>query len=112
MDEALTLRAVIYEARGRWIAQCLEHDLCTSADSRDELTRKLVAQLRLQIMLDRRKGRQPLQGLQRAPQKFWDMYLKGTPQEALPIRGSWLGTLLRAWRGRSPVHAQIALAAV
>lgn len=110
MAEALTIRAVIYQARGRWIAQCLEHDLCTSAGNRSELTRKLSAQLRLQIMLDPGKGKSPFQDLPRAPKEFWDMYLNRTSEEVLAIRGSWLGALIRAWRGRSQVQAQVSLA--
>ncbi len=111
MVESLSIRAVVFQERGRWIAQCLEYDLCTSAGDRKELTRKLASQLRLQIMLDLAKGNEPFQSLPRAPQKFWDLYSSSTPQETLRIRGSWLGNLLRAWRGRSRVQADIALAA-
>ena len=110
MAEPLTIRAVVFEDRGRWVAQCLEYDLCTSAEDRRELTRKLASQLRLQIMLDRVKGRSPFQGLSRAPQRFWDMYSANAPEEVVQIRGPWLGSLFRAWRGSSRVQARIALA--
>jgi hypothetical protein len=111
MVESLSIRALVFQEGGRWVAQCLEYDLCTSAKDRHELSRKLASQLRLQIMLDLAKGNEPFQGLPRAPQKFWDLYSHGTPEEVVQIRGSWFGNLLRAWRGRSRVQANIALAA-
>jgi len=111
MAESLSIRAVVFQEGGRWIAQCLEYDLCTSARSRRELTRALASQLRLQIILDLAKGNEPFQGLPRAPQRFWDMYSSGTPDETVRVRGSWLGNLFRAWRGRSQIQASIALAA-
>jgi hypothetical protein len=110
MAEPLTIRAVVFEECGRLVAQCLEADLCTSAKDRDELIRKITAQVRLQITLDLAKGYEPLGRLPRAPQKFWDMYSRGSAQEVLPIRGSWLGLLFRAWRWRPRVQAQLTLA--
>jgi hypothetical protein len=111
MVESLSIRAVVFQENGRWIAQCLECDLCTSAGDRKELTRKLASQLRLQIILDLAKGNKPFQDLPRAPQKFWEMYASSTPQETVRVRGSWLGNLFRAWHGLSGVQASIALAA-
>jgi len=111
MVEPLSIRAVVFQENGRWIAQCLEYDLCTSAGDRKELTRNLASQLRLQIMLDLIKGERPFQGLPRAPQKFWEMYSGSTPEEVVQVRGSWFENLLRSWRGLSRVQANIALAA-
>jgi len=111
MVESISIRAVVFQEGGRWLAQCLEYDLCTSAEDRQTLTRKLVSQLRLQIMLDLAKGNKPLQGLPRAPQRFWDLYSSSTPEEMVQVQGSWLGDLFRSWRGLSQVRADIALAA-
>lgn len=110
MVESVSIRAVVFQDGERWIAQCLEYDLCTSAKDRKELTRKLASQLRLQLMLDLAKGEKPFQALPRAPQRFWEMYSGSTPEEVVQIRGSWLGNLFRFWRGRSQVQADIALA--
>lgn len=109
MVESLSIRAVVFQDGERWIAQCLEYDLCTSANDRKELTRKLASQLRLQIVLDLAKGKKPFQDLPRAPQRFWEMYSGSTPNELVQIRGSWLGNLLRIWHGRSQVQANISL---
>src|SRR5215213_2835516 len=107
--DPITIRAVAFQRDGKWMAQCLEHDLCTSAKDRRELTRKLASQLRLQIILDRAKGKTPFQDLPRAPQKFWDMYSASSPGEEVQIRGSWLDSLFRAWHGPR-VQAKLALA--
>lgn len=108
MVESLSIRAVVFQDSGRWIGQCLEYDLCTSAKDRKELTYKLVSQLRLQIALDLAKGRKPFQDLPRAPQRFWEMY-SGTPEEVVQIRGSWLENLIRMWHRSSRVQANLAL---
>jgi hypothetical protein len=108
MVESLSIRAVVFQESGRWIAQCLEYDLCTSARDRRELTRKLVSQLRLQIILDLSKGNKPFHALPRAPQRFWDLYSSSTPEEMVQVSGSWLGDLFRSWRGLSRMQANIA----
>lgn len=105
------MRAIVSRENGRWVAQCLEYDLCTSARDRRELTRKLAPRLRLQMTINFLKGNKPFQDLPRAPQKFWEMYSGSTPQEMLRIRGPWLRNLFRAWRGLSQVQANLALAA-
>lgn len=110
MVESLSIRAVVFQDRGWWVAQCLEYDLCTSAKDRKELTRKLASQLRLQMILDLNRGKRPFQDLPRAPQRFWEMYSGSTPEEVVQVRGSWLGNLFRIWRGGSRVQANIALA--
>jgi hypothetical protein len=109
MVESLSIRAVVFQDGGAWIAQCLEYDLCTSAKDRKELIRKLASQLRLQIVLDLANGKRPFQGLPRAPQRFWEMYSGSTPDELVQIRSSWLGNLIRIWRGHSQVQADISL---
>jgi hypothetical protein len=110
MVESLSIRAVVFRDGEVWIAQCLEYGLCTSAKDRRELTRKLASQLRLQMVLDLARGKQPFQDLPRAPQRFWEMYSGSTPDEQVQIRGPWLGNLLRIWRGRSQVLANLSLA--
>jgi hypothetical protein len=57
--EQIMIRAVAFQRDGKWIAQCLEYDLCTSAKTQNELARRLAAQLRLQLALDRARGAEP-----------------------------------------------------
>lgn len=110
MAELLSIRAVVFQDRGWWVAQCLEYDLCTSAKVRKELTRRLASQLRLQMIIDLAAGKRPFRDLPQAPQRFWNMYTGGTLDEIVQVRGSWLGALIRLWRGVSQIEATIALA--
>lgn len=106
-----TLRVVIFEDTGWWVAQCLEHDLCTSARSLDELPQQIASQLRLQVALDRKSGRPPFAGLPRAPQKYWDLYEQATPHAVVELKGSLLGRLLKFLRSGVPsFQAQLSLA--
>jgi len=102
------ITAVAFQEHGLWIAQCLEHDLCTSAKNYSDLGRKLASQLRLQIYLDRKRGKEPLQDIPRAPQKFWNMYSSGAPAEDVEIRGTWMDSLFTAWH-RPKAQARLTL---
>ena len=91
-----------------WVAQCLEHDLCTAA-KRGELPRKLLSQLRTQIAADILRGRRPFADLPRAPEKFWSLYQEGTP---IPVvhHESWFERLLSRWREAPGLRTELALA--
>lgn len=108
--EQIMIRAVAFQRDGKWIAQCLEYDLCTSARTQNELARRLAAQLRLQLALDRARGAEPFQDLPRAPQRFWDMYLSSAPGREFQVRSSWLGSLFRTWWHKPRVQAKLTLA--
>ncbi len=92
------IRAVVFQDRGLWIAQCLEHDLCTSARTYKELVTKLASQVRLQIHMDRKRGKEPLEDLPKAPNKFWKMYSDSAEGEEILIRGSWLDSIMSTWK--------------
>jgi len=79
------IRVVVFESRGRWIAQCLDYDLCTSAAERERLPRQILSQLRAQIALDLKHGREPFHGLSSAPPKYWEMYRQASRNEVLRL---------------------------
>lgn len=107
-----TIRVVVFKSGERWVAQCLEYDLCTSSADLERLPRQLISQLRTQVALDRRSGRQPFAGLSRAPQRFWDLYEQADRSEVLALKPSLLDRLLALFQRRLPseLPAQIALA--
>ena len=110
-QETTTIHVVVFEDRGWWVAQCLEHDLCTSSKDLKDLPRQIASQLRLQMTLDRRGGRQPFEGLPRAPQKFWDLYQQATPHGVVKLEGSLLSRILKVLQSRVPsLQAQLSLA--
>ena len=110
MAELLPMRAVIYQDRGWWVAQCLEYDLCTSAKDRTELTRRLASQVRLQMVIDVAAGKRPFQDLPRAPDRRWEAYSLGKPEKVLKIRGFWLGIFTLMRLGRHRIQASISMA--
>ena len=95
------IRVVGFESRGRWIAQCLDYDLCTSAAERERLPRQILSQLRAQIALDLKQGRKPFHGLSSALPKYWEMYRQATRNEVLRLEDeSLLSRILRVLRPR------------
>ena len=78
------------------MAQCLEYDLCTSSRNLKDLPKQIASQLRLQVALDRKKGRQPFEGLPRSPQKFWDLYQQAKPHTVVKLQGSMLSRILKS----------------
>lgn len=68
------IQAVIFQQREWWVAQCLEYDIATQAKTPVELYRELARVLTLQVELDTEAGREPFQGIDRAPDKFWSMF--------------------------------------
>lgn len=95
-DQTTTIHVVVFADRGWWVAQCLEYDLCTSSKNLADLPKQLASQLRLQVALDREKGRQPFEGLPRSPQRFWDLYQQAKPHTVVNLQGSMFGRVLRA----------------
>jgi hypothetical protein len=107
----LRIRAVVFEDRGWWVAQCLEHDLCTASKRRDDLPRQLVSQLRAQIAADRRRQRSPFETLPQAPEKFWKMYESAAADRfEVPVQ-PWWSRFLGKLRNQPPLRAVLALAA-
>src|SRR6266542_2500761 len=69
---------VIYLPEGNaWVAQCLEHDIAaqgkTLPEAEDAFRRTLLAQ----VVLDIRKGREPLEDIKAAPKMYWRKWDEG-----------------------------------
>jgi hypothetical protein len=73
------LHAVLFEDRGWWVAQCLEHNLTASAKDPQELQRKLQNVLKVQMEADLEAGRAPFSTLPPAPRRFWTMFQSAEP---------------------------------
>ena len=52
------LHAVLFEDRGWWVAQCLEHNLTASSKDPQDLHKKLENVLRVQMDFSRKNRRQ------------------------------------------------------
>lgn len=91
------------------MAQCLEYDLCASSSNLKDLPRQAASQLRLQVALDRKKGRLSFEGLPRSPQRFWDLHVQATPHTIVKLQGSVLSRILKSLQIPS-LQTQLSLA--
>lgn len=75
MDPIL-INAVAFPESGMWVAQCLEYDFVSFAETRDELPRALMQQILAQINADLEDGHEPFFEFKPAPAKYWEMFEK------------------------------------
>ncbi len=77
--------AVAFQENGIWIAQCLEYNMVSCAESLEDLPNELMGQILDQIAADRAAGREPFSHFEQAPQKYWDL-LAEIRTQSRPIR--------------------------
>lgn len=101
----ITVTAVVFQEDTFWIAQCLEYDIVSFAETIEDLRRELLGQLESVVLLDKQEGRTPFEGFKRAPEKYWRMYEALKPRVE-PIRAKTsLLQRIRAWFAPPPVKA-------
>lgn len=100
-----TIRAVVFREGDWWIAQCLEYDFVSAAETLEELPDQLLQQLRTQIEISQESGVEPFAGFPKAPARFWRMYEAAEQSRArsssVEEEGAWTGHLLESLRGLS-----------
>ena len=88
------IRAVVFQD-GEWLcAQCLEYDIATQARTLDDLSYELQRIIVGHIATSKKLGKEPFEGLSRAPVKFWRMFEqskiplpRAKPMFKAPVRG-------------------------
>lgn len=83
----ILINAIVFQADGMWIAQCLEYDFVSCAATRDDLPAALMRQALAQIELDLADGREPFFEFKPAPARYWRMF-EEAKRRSLPIRRS------------------------
>jgi hypothetical protein len=72
--KAFSISVVLIQEGNWWSAQCLEYDIAAQAktvtDLRYELERVIISHVAVSVKL----GREPFEGLERAPQKYWTLF--------------------------------------
>lgn len=68
------ISAVIFRSDDRWIAQGLEHDICTQADTIERLHISFARTVAANCAVSLGLGREPLSDIEPAPAKFWEMF--------------------------------------
>ncbi len=73
---AYDFRILFFENEEGWAAQCLEYDLATQAETLEALYYEVERILVAHIALADELGIEPFEGLDPAPQKYWDIFEK------------------------------------
>lgn len=94
--EADTVRVLIFQDHGWWVAQCLEYDIGAQAEDRNELFKRLTATLAIEASHTEERFGAAFAGIDRAPQEFFDRWEKSgetaelaDPGKLLPVHVSY-----------------------
>lgn len=69
-----TLRVVVFQDDGLWVAQCLEHDIGAQAGDLDTLMTRLEVTIKAELRETLEKGKPPFDGIDPAPERFHKMW--------------------------------------
>jgi hypothetical protein len=83
---APSLSVLLFREDDVWIAQCLEHDICVQASSKDEIRHELERVITAQFLFSNERGKPLFDGLPPAPASFWERYKHAARAEDFPIR--------------------------
>ena len=72
------LRILIHVENDIWIAHCLDYDIASQGKGIDSALDSLENVMIGQMILDKENGHEPLARPGPAPQRYWDLYDKGT----------------------------------
>lgn len=70
----IEVRAVLYEDRGVWVAQCLEYDIAAFSESLRGLPKAFSRTVAAYLSANADQGRAGLEGIPPAPPRFVAMY--------------------------------------
>lgn len=84
---AIEVRVVFFRGSSKWVAQCLEYDIATQADSLEQLETRLVQALNAEVEFSRRLDKQAFTRLPKAPERYWAMWRGATDFDAKPWKG-------------------------
>lgn len=82
----LILSVVLLLEDGRWVAQCLDFDIAAQGESIKEAQESFARVFFGQISLDIEHGRSPLQGIERAPDYYWNMFDAARFSDSFPLK--------------------------
>lgn len=88
-ERAFHISAILFEEGDWWSAQCLEYDIAAQARTLNDLLYELERVLVSHLSIAEQLGRKPFEGLDPAPQKFWELYQKSRARvetEGSPFR--------------------------
>lgn len=88
--DQFAVSVVLYQEDGIWIAQGLQFDITARGSDPVEASERFNQKIGAEFIMSMEIGEEPLAGVPRAPQEFWDMYeaakMRGFTMETAPIR--------------------------
>lgn len=107
----ITINAVAFQKGSLWVAQCLEYNLVSCADTPEELLKELVGQLETLVYLNLAAGQHPFEGYSPAPERYWRLFEEARTAKTKPIEPrTTLKEKLAALFGRPVVRPRLVLA--
>jgi hypothetical protein len=87
MQDEHTIRTVLFQEGGWWVAQCLDVDIAAQARTERDLYYELGRLLVGRILAGEKLGVDPFRSLPPAPKRYWDMFFDATsqPKTMLPF---------------------------
>ena len=77
--ESDEFRVVIFKDGGAYVAQCLEYDICAQAADLNTVRSRMEATMNAEVHDAQEAGKKPFEGIDRAPQRFFDMWENCAP---------------------------------
>ncbi len=74
-----TIRVIMFEEAGQWVAQCLEYDIAAQAPNLDSLNDRLEVTLKAELAESIERHGSPFAGINPAPERYqrmWDRRVK------------------------------------
>ena len=70
-----------------WIGQGLEYDIVAQGDSIQQVEERFINTLIAQGLIDMRHGKDVFEGIEKAPDEYWELFEKGYAVELKSERG-------------------------
>lgn len=92
-DTAIEVRVIVFQEDEKWIAQVLEHDICTQSDNCEALLEELPTIIVAHAQLSTKQGMEPLADISPAPKNFFEMWAKkrqdaGSTRNKVPFKAN------------------------
>lgn len=75
-EQQLMVRVLVFREGNSYIAQCLEYDIAAQGKTVPEVKAAFERTIIGQIILDRRRGKKPLEGIPAAPEAYEEMFAR------------------------------------
>ena len=75
----IEISVVLLQEGDYWVTQGLEYDIAAQGKTISEAKKAFERTITGQIFMDIRENRKPLQGIEKAPQEYWDKFERAEP---------------------------------